>query len=447
MTYSSFLENFFLSIGDFFNNSSFVEELKKWRQIQFLSEKELGRIQRTKLTRLLNHASREVAFYKDLDIEPKKDPFQWLKEFPIIKKQTIKNNIDKFLFEDKRNLIPYASSGSSGIQSLTYMSKKEQSIIRAILILWWEWAGYKTGAPILQTGMTPQRNFLKTLKDFLFRTDYFVAFNFDEDKARSTLLNHRNQSHHFIGGYASSLFALAMIARDSGISNLNFKAAISWGDKMFPQYRKLIESTFNTKVYDTYACNEGIMIGAQRDSDYYYIMTPHVHLEIVDALGNEVPDGKLGHVLVTRLDGYSMPLIRYYLGDLAIKLPRTDYPSDRILKFPLLQKIIGRDTDIARAPSGKMLIVHFFTGIFEFYPQIKQFRIVQRVPSEIQIEYIPDQNFEPAVLESITLDMIDRAKEELVIEFIKVDHIPSTASGKPQIIQSFIEGQGSFETV
>src|SRR5690606_1855071 len=120
----------------------------------------------------------------------------------------------------------------------------------------------------------------------------------------------------------------------------------------------------------------------------FYIYTPSSYLELLDDDDRPVPDGEIARVVVTKLDGYAMPLIRYDTGDLAIKLPRHLYPNIRRFNFPLLQKVIGRNTDIINTPEGKNLIVHTFTGIFEFYEEIKQFRVIQREIAKIEIEFI-----------------------------------------------------------
>ena len=104
----------------------------------------------------------------------------------------------------------------------------------------------------------------------------------------------------------------------------------------------------------------------------------------------------------------------------------------------MLEKVIGRDTDIVHTPSGKALIVHFFTGIMEHFEQIKQFKVVQRNKSEIEIEYIPDENFELDILDQISETMYGKANERFTIRYIEVNSIAATASGKPQIIQNLI---------
>ena len=69
------------------------------------------------------------------------------------------------------------------------------------------------------------------------------------------------------------------------------------------------------------------MIAAQLDLEYMYIMTTSVFVEILDDDGFEVENGKMGNVVVTCLNAFAMPLIRYKVGDLAIKLPESEYPK------------------------------------------------------------------------------------------------------------------------
>jgi phenylacetate-CoA ligase len=157
-------------------------------------------------------------------------------------------------------------------------------------------------------------------------------------------------------------------------------------------------------------------------------------VELLDDEGNEVAEGEIGHVVVTSLIHKAMPLIRYKVGDLAIKLPRNQYPKEKELGLSLFQKIIGRETDIVETPLGKKLIVHSFTGVFEYYPEINQFQVVQRTKELLTIRYIIGVNFKPAVLEKIKNQLDTLAEELLNIDFIRVDEILPSKSGKPQIV-------------
>lgn len=338
----------------------------------------------------------------------------------------------------KKKLIRSSSSGSTGVQSVVFMNKDEVSEIRAIQTLWWEWAGFKFGQPLIQTGITPNRGLVKTIKDFLLRTKYISAFSHDEKEIFELLNNLNGTNDRILAGYASSLYVMAEIAKKCNIKDVQFKTSISWGDKLFAHYRNLIESTFNTKVYETYGAAEGLMIAAQKDLDYLYLMTPSVYLELLDDNGKPVQDGEIGHVVVTSLIAKSFPLIRYKIGDLAIRLPKEEYPENRKLSFPLLKKVVGRETDLVKTRSGKSMVVHSFTGIFEHIPEVKQFRVIQNTFDAIEIEIIPGPNYKPQIASEISEKIIGNLGERIEITYKEVDFIPASPSGKPQMIKSHL---------
>ena len=75
-----------------------------------------------------------------------------------------------------------------------------------------------------------------------------------------------------------------------------------------------------------------------------------------------------------------------------------------------------------------------------FFQEIYQFRVIQHQLDRFEIEYIPDPStFHPSTLEKLHQIMNEKAGEVLQITFKQVDHIPSTKSGKPQIILSTLE--------
>lgn len=437
------VEQYVLPLGDLVTGGSFMRHLRRLRWETAQSADYLQALQLKRLDSMLNHATAHSSYYKALQISAGQDVVSRLQSFPILDKQTLQQQQAALCTLPERHLLRQASSGSSGQRSEVFWTKEEQSIHRATQILWWEWAGYKLGAPILQTGMTPERGFIKTIKDKLLSTYYMVAFVPTEQSLHSALHWAAHQKHPFLGGYASSLYVLSQYAGHIP-QPPQFAGAISWGDKLFDHYRRSIESAFDTKVYETYGTAEGMMMAAQKDLPYMYIMTPNVYIEILDDEGNEVPDGTMGHVVVTSLVAKAMPLIRYKIGDLAVKLPQAAYPKKRELALPLLQKVIGRDTDIVKTHSGKSLVVHSFTGIFEHIREIRQFCVIQETLDSIRIQYIPAHDFRPDILSHITQKIQSYLQEPAFsIEYEPVSFIPPTPSGKPQIIQSLIWKNGA----
>lgn len=433
------LEKLVLPLGDQLLGTSFMRALREVRSFDSLSSQALAALQAQRLELILRHASAYAPFYREYAAPAPADPVEWLKGFPVLSKQVLRQEPDALLTQPAHGLIKKSSSGSSGVQSTVFLTRHELSMQRANFAHWWEWAGYRIGDPMVQTGMQTRRGLVKAGKDLLFQTRYISAFSHRRENIIALLRSLRGKPARHLGGYASSLFVIAQIAEQEGIHDVHFKSAIAWGDKLFAHYRTTIERVFSTRVFETYGCAEGLMIAAQRDTDYLYVMTPGVYLEILDDHGREVPDGQAGHVVVTSLTARAMPLIRYRLGDLAIRLPRSAYPEQREFAYPLLQQVIGRDTDIVRTRGGNSMVVHSFTGIFEHIPEIRQFRVVQRTLDSLEIEYIPGRGFDPAVLDTVRQRIHRGLNEPIALSFRRVAEIPATASGKPQIVLSLLD--------
>jgi len=411
-----------------------MRHLKAWREIQWLRTSDLRDRQRQGLERVLRFATTRIAYYQRLGIRLAGDPFDDLARFPIVGKPAIKAEPDAFVLGPRSRLVCEKSSGSSGVQGAVYMTREEASHAQAIQTLWWEWAGFRLGFKYFQRGITPERRFVKRIKDILLRTTYVSAYQLNEQEARTWLLYLRRNPHRHMGGYASSLYVFARLAKDLAIDDIRFDSVISWGDKLFQHYRESIEMQFHCRVFDTYGCTEGLMIAGQCERGTYHIMTPHVRLELLDDNDRPVKPGHLGRVVVTRLDNFSMPLIRYALGDLA-EAADPSLLCDCGRQFPILARVVGRETDVVRTPSGKHMVVHFFTGIMEHFSEIRQFRVVQRTPENIEIEYIPDINFSPTVLARVRQTIHARLGEPFPILFQEVSYIAPTPSGKPEIVK------------
>lgn len=440
--YSRILRNTVLPLGDLIFGGNYLKTLKQWNEFDKLSEKELLAIQENELEKTLKYTIEKVPYYKGHQYNPSISPQENLKKFPILTKEILRNPENELVSVDfnKKKLRKNFSSGSSGVQSFSYSDKKNVFFLQGMSYHWYMWGGLKLGDPVLQFGISPNRTLPKKLKDYFFQVNYQEAFALNDDICNQVYKQiSKSQAKHVLG-YPSAINQFAEFLIKNNL-NHRFDSIISLGDKLFPHFEENFKVAFNKPtVIDTYGCAEGLMIACRYDNPYYYISAPHVYVEIVDDEGNEVEDGNLGHVLVTCFTNLAQPFIRYKLGDLAIKLPRDKYPQNRKFNYPLLEKIVGRETDIVKTPNGKTLIVHSFTGIIEYFPDIKQYQIIQEKEDEIIIKYILDDLIP---LKETTLaeikEKIDRLTDaSLKINFKQTDFIENSPSGKPQIIKSLL---------
>lgn len=435
------LEKIILPVGDAITKASYIKQLKNYRREGAKSKTELEELQKTKLLASLKLAHQKVPYYQKLAIDfSSGNPYEILKQFPVVDKKTIIANLDQFHAANTNGLKinTLYSSGSSGVQGKVFLPNEALSKLRAINTFMWEDTGYRIGDATLQLGMTKKRSLLKSIKDLFFRVDYQLAFNLTDEEVLSILkkYNNKNNNVYFVG-YASGMYTYARVAKKHNL-NITFKAAISFGDKMFSHYKDLIESQFKCKVCETYGSNEGLTVGFVAHDDNYYLLTNYVHVEILDDDNNPVPNGEMGHAIITGLENKYMPLVRYKMGDL-MELSEQEASDNNALSFPLIKRVIGRDTDIVKTASGKTLIVHFFTAIMGKSDDVAQFRIVQEKHDEIDFEYIPSPSFNNNTLKEIDAQIRAHVSEgELKINYLKKDNIPASPSGKPQIVVSKI---------
>jgi phenylacetate-CoA ligase len=132
------------------------------------------------------------------------------------------------------------------------------------------------------------------------------------------------------------------------------------------------------------ACNCDKSIGLHLIPDIHY-------LEIVDDEGREVKAGKSGNIIITLLTNYTMPLIRYKIGDRGAL-----YEKNGLCRhgLPFLEKIEGRIVGHFKNKFGDFISGGFFFAILLSCKNIKQFQIIQE-----EIEFI-----------SINLVLIDKTK-------------------------------------
>lgn len=409
--------------------------MKQWKQYDGMTETELEDLQQEKLKEMIQYACEHVPYYKNLKLPENRT----LQDFPILTKAILREHTDALISDtfSKDELQKHHSSGSSGVQSFTYMTPDHTFYLRALQTHWWMWRGYKPGETLLQTGISPNRTLPKKLKDLFFKVYYLEAFSLNEKAIRKVLAAVKNKRPKHIAGYPSAINEIAKYALKNG-EPVKFDTVISYGDKLFDHFVENFNTAFgNPKILNTYGCAEGYLMACKNDLPYFYIMSPHVYLEIVDDNGSKVKDGERGHILVSGLTNFAMPLLRYKLGDLGVLLAKEDYPEGRNFNYPLLKEITGRETDVIETPKGEVLVVHSFTGILEYFNDIKQYKVLQKERDLLTIYYITDNDTElsPDTLIQVKSKLEALVKKSMEIDFEHVQHIAASPSGKPQIIE------------
>jgi phenylacetate-CoA ligase len=166
----------------------------------------------------------------------------------------------------------------------------------------------------------------------------------------------------------------------------------------------------------------------------YHIHTLDVIVEFLDDEGTPVPPGQLGNIVLTRLHPGPMPLIRYRVGDVGIAGNGRQCPCGR--GYDVMESIQGRDSDVVITPTGNRLIVHFFTGILEHFPEIDSFQVVQETIKAMVVRIVPTKQFSLESCERIVSALQENGATGIDIEIELVEEIPLMTGGKRRFVIS-----------
>lgn len=427
-----------VTLGDRVFGQKMVKRLRFLEEAQWWRPERLQEAQHQLLNTVLTTAYQDVPFYEQLfrsrnltpsDISTAAD----LRQLPIVTKDMLRAGYPDLVSRSTgRRVFEECTSGSTGQPFCVRKDNDVAGWYRASFLLALSWARWKMGDPHLQFGITPKRSRGRWLKDLVLRCRYVSAYDLSDRELDRHLKEIDRHSLPFVFGYPGALYLLAKRAIELGWSRGTIQG-VTWGDTLFGYQRRTIEHAFGTDVIDTYGCGEGFQVSAQcGHSGIYHIHDLDVIIEYLDDQDEPAADRR-GNIVVTRLLAGPMPFIRYRVGDVGAGGPAFECECGR--GFSTMESIVGREADMIVTPSGNRLIVHFFTGVLEHFPQIHTFQVTQDEVDSIVLRVVPGKGFCSAVAEEARRGLAERGAD-LRIDVEVVDDIPLTPGGKRRFVIS-----------
>lgn len=437
--YNWFVKNMLLPVSDIVMGSTITKHLRFLEKSQWWSKEELKEFQNEKLRDLIKHVYNNVPYYHDIfkekkltvdDIKTTDD----LVKLPILTKEIIKENFpDRIVAQNipKSQMTLDGSSGSTGEPLQYYITKDAYSFNIACLFRGWGWAGFDLGDKYVMLSQNPRNKLIKSLQDKAQRCQYVHSQGLRPQDIKDIVEIIRRAKAKFIRGYPSTIYLLSNHIEEEGITDVRPVSVITTGEIVFPYMRKQIESQLQCKVYDTYSGEGGANMSQCHTRDVYHISDEYAFTELVEDGQRIGVEGK-GEIVSTNLWNYAVPFIRYNVKDIGVIGGRCSCKRG----LSVLQSIEGRDSDILVTPSGKNLIVHFFTGYFEWVETVKQFQVIQEESDRIILKLVPAENFNDSAKEQIYKDVKDYVGDDVNLQVELVTEIPLTKSGKRRFVFS-----------
>lgn len=419
--------------------------LKEYESLQWRSREEVEADQFRRLQALLRHAYDTVPFYrtmfKETGVHP--DSIKSRKDYaklPCLTKDIIKANRDGLISSrfDINTLRANSTGGSTGEPLQFFQERDVYEQMCANMMLSLKMAGWHEGERVYSIWGNPKdfakrKTLLVKVKESLAITVTLNAYQYNDEIFNSWVDAIRKSVNAFIYGYPSVISDFAHYIVKNNMRLDNVKGVQTSAEQLLDDHRDIIKNAFKCKVYDQYGSRECPGIACECGYGGMHLLTHSSYVEFVD--DSEAPD-KAKNVVVTPLNSYAMPLLRYEIGDYAMPLDGV-CPCGR--GFPLMQMKIGRLYDRFICEGGQVLhgtlLVRQVAGI----RGIRNFQFHQRDLMNIDLNIIPTAAFDEedrVRIEAINASLAALPVPRVAIRVNYVDSFPQTVGGKHRIFIS-----------
>lgn len=261
----------------------------------------------------------------------------------------------------------------------------------------------------------------------LFRTGPSAVLNSNSDIAVQAEWLRRENPDYLIS-YPSNLHALATFFIETGQKLPKLRQVRSFGEILGDDVRQLCLDAWGVGLVDVYSAQEvgNIALQCPDQGENYHIMAENLLVEVVDDDNRPCKSGEVGRLLLTSLNNFATPILRYEVGDYAEVGPPC--PCGRGL--PVLARILGRQRNMLTLPDGKTCWPSFGINTLALELSIRQFQFVQKSLDRIEVRLVTERPLTVAEEEQLTGLFAKRFKHTFKITFTYLEHIPRSTGGK-----------------
>lgn len=460
-TYRYFLEHIsYPYLAPVLRGDQFWSYVKDLENLQFASQELLLSRAEEKIRGILNHAYENTSFYKRKFDEHKLTPKSFqsiedLQKFPIVAKADIKQNFPdgmKAKNVSKERLRLKSTSGSTGVPLQFFLDSSFDSIKRAGRTFFNYWAGIPPASrriwicrPRSQSELSLKSAIRKKFEDVLFgvgESRHVSSLSITEDTLEEILREIISFNPDYIESYASALIKLSRGLRKYRLSApSDLKAIISTSETLSSDEKKIIEDAFDCTVVNRYGSTEFSGWVAQSCPDGFggfHINTELVFLEVIKENGQQAAPGERGKIVITDLNNYVMPLIRYDIADSA----KWGGWCSCGRGFSILNEIEGRLTESLLTSTGKSIssieLGYFLRVSGDYMRYVKEYQAIQHKMDVVKMLVVPEEEFDPSIGARLQADLKTLLGEEVATDVVVVSEIERESSGKRLVIKSNI---------
>lgn len=421
-------------LSDLFTGKNVWYYYKLYNETQWYNKTQMEAFQLNKFKRLIEHCYLNVPFYRNYMLERKISPrdilsMEQISLFPVVTKEFIQERYEEFTplnLKAIKGVKIKPTGGTTGNILFKRNDANTRSSIWATFKRFQDWMEIKDKDKILilmgghVIGVNKMDKLKKRVINYLTNSISFNPYDTSEENYINIVNALKSNNFSLIRSYSQFLFSLCQRFEKDGL-NFNVSAVTTTAEPITPHHREIFRRILNAEVYDQYGCGEiGGIAYECSEHNGLHVSEERVFLEI----------NELNQLIITDLDNYSMPFIRYYNADEALA---SDDKCSCGRHSQLLKKILGRTCDYVIGINGEILHwAYFWHLVFDSKVaaknNLKKFQVVQNQKDRLTIRLVAT----PLTIEEEKLwtSNIQSRMGEIFVDFSYEKNIENSISGK-----------------
>jgi len=409
---------------------------------QWLGQHATRDLQDEKLRRLVRHAYRNVPYYRarmrergltPADIRTQED----LIKLPFLTKAEIKKHLYFDIMSenhDKSRVLRIATSGSTGEPFVCFVDRAQLEVRWAATLRAQEWTGYRFGDRAVRLwhqtlGMSPSQIRKEQLDAWFSNRTFVPVFALSDRNLSQMVRRIADAGPVLIDGYAEALDLLAHFIRSNGGLSVHPKAVMSSAQTLPLPSRRTIEEAFGCQVFDKYGSREFSGIAYECDAHAGHHVVAESYIVEILKDGRTALPGEIGEVVITDLNNYCMPFLRYRIGDLAVAMDGAACTCGR--GAPRMGAVEGRVQSIIVGADGQYLPGTFFAHYLkEFDYAIRRFQVIQEERGRLTFRIVKGGRFSEEILQEVLATFRDHLGRDMRIDVEHVEDVAMVRTGK-----------------
>ena len=432
-----------------FNAAVFTEKMryKEVRQAISLLEKgnaasknELEELKNKLFADLIQFIYNNNIFYKNVFNAHGLKPADFktlsdITKLPLLTKTAIKENRKDLSTPSipQKDVLARTSGGTTGEPIFIEVDRQARLYDLYAYYRGLHWMGWTPGESMVKFfGGSMGGNNSPTLKNKIKKivsSELFLpAFDLKRDNAKVYLDAIKQRGKTFLQGYVSSIYTLAVYAKEYNYKGLKIQGAFTTAEQLPAEQAEFISEVFGCDVKGFYGCAEINCLGFQTKMNGPYIIPDElVHIENIKHPETNIDNS----FLVTSLHNRKTPLLRYLNGDSGIL-------GNSHEKYTTINELHGRTADMFIKPDGSYISSILATQTMQITGlthKVKRYQLVQDDKDHIIFYYEPfAEDLFDEELKKIVHMYNSRVGMEFKITSKKTDHFITSSAGKHRLM-------------